>query len=643
MHRRNILWMVIGWVILVQAQAQPTAFAPLELPAPSLQRMASGEPGPAYWQQRVDYHIAATLDASTHRIRATQTVTYTNHAPVALEALWLQLDQNLFAEGSLGDALITPDSRWRGAFSGGGFQITRIEVIHNNRRYTPRYLIDDTRMRLALEEPLAPNGGQLKLEIDFGFTVPEYGADRMGRLQVARGTIYEIAQWYPRLYVFDDVHGWNVAPYLGQGEFYLEYGDFELELTVPRNFIVVATGKLLNPEEVLTPTQRQRLEQARQSADPVFIITPDEVGRPETRPSGSGPLTWRFRAENVRDVAWAASPAFIWDAASWQEVLVMSVYPHEGLGTPEQPGWEASTRYVRHSIAHYSEHWFPYPYPVAINVAGVVGGMEYPMIVFCSVRARGEALFGVTDHEIGHSWFPMIVGSDERRYAWMDEGFNTFINYYAHQAFYGSTSRRSQLMEAAYIARMMQDTLLHQPIMTYPDHIRPQALGFVAYRKPGYGLRLLREYVLGPERFDEAFRTYIRRWAFKHPQPADFFRTIENVAGEDLDWFWRGWFYTTDLLDQAIDSVQVSPEETVVQLHNRQHLVFPVVLEATYADGRTMRHRFPVALWATGVRQQVRLPGSVVRLQLDPDGLLPDIDRTNNVWPRAATSGVTTP
>lgn len=198
-------------------------------------------------------------------------------------------------------------------------------------------------------------------------------------------------------------------------------------------------------------------------------------------------------------------------------------------------------------------------------------------------------------------------------------------------------------MEAAYIARMMQDTLLHQPIMTYPDHIRPQALGFVAYRKPGYGLRLLREYVLGPERFDEAFRTYIRRWAFKHPQPADFFRTIENVAGEDLDWFWRGWFYTTDLLDQAIDSVQVGPEETVVQLHNRQHLVFPVVLEATYADGRTMRHRFPVALWATGVRQQVRLPGSVVRLQLDPDGLLPDIDRTNNVWPRAATSGVTTP
>ncbi len=633
MYRPKICWIIIGWVILAQAQAQPTVFEPLNLPVPSLQRMASGEPGPNYWQQRVDYRIRATLDTTTYRITGSEIITYTNNAPLALQELWLQLDQNLFAAGSLGDALIEPGSRWRGAFEGGGFQITRIEVVQQGRRYTPNYLIEDTRMRIDLEMPLPAQGGQVQLEIDFSFIVPEYGADRMGRLRVAQGTVYEIAQWYPRLYVFDDVNGWNVAPYLGQGEFYLEYGNFDVEITVPRNFIVVATGELLNPAEVLTEEQQARLAQARRSAETVYIIRPEEVGRPETRPAGEGPLTWHFRAENVRDFAWAASQAFIWDAASWQHVLLMSVYPKEGLGTPEQPGWEHSTRYLRHSIAHYSEMWYPYPYPVAINVAGIVGGMEYPMIVFCSVRARGQGLFGVTDHELGHTWFPMIVGSDERRYAWQDEGLNTFINYYAHQAFYGSASQRSQLMEADYIARLMQDTLLHQPIMTYPDRIRPQALGFVAYRKPGYGMRLLREYVLGPERFDRAFRAYIHRWAFKHPQPADFFRTIENVAGEDLDWFWRGWFYSTDLLDQAIDSVRVAEGQTRLYLHNRQGLVFPVVVEATYADGRKARYRFPVELWATGTRQTVEIPGEAVQVALDPDHLLPDVDRTNNIWP----------
>jgi hypothetical protein len=633
MYRPKICWIIIGWVILAQAQAQPTVFEPLTLPVPSLQRMASGEPGPNYWQQRVDYRIRATLDTTTHRITGSEIITYTNNAPLALQELWLQLDQNLFAAGSLGDALIEPGSRWRGAFEGGGFQITRLEVVQQGRRYTPNYLIDDTRMRIDLEMPLPAQGGQVQLEIDFSFIAPEYGADRMGRLRVAQGTVYEIAQWYPRLYVFDDVNGWNVAPYLGQGEFYLEYGNFDVEITVPRNFIVVATGELLNPAEVLTKEQQARLAQARRSAETVYIIRPEEVGRPETRPTGEGPLTWHFRVENVRDFAWAASQAFIWDAASWQHVLLMSVYPKEGLGTPEQPGWEHSTRYLRHSIAHYSEMWYPYPYPVAINVAGIVGGMEYPMIVFCSVRARGQGLFGVTDHEIGHTWFPMIVGSDERRYAWQDEGLNTFINYYAHQAFYGSASQRSQLMEADYIARLMQDTLLHQPIMTYPDRIRPQALGFVAYRKPGYGMRLLREYVLGPERFDRAFRAYIHRWAFKHPQPADFFRTIENVAGEDLDWFWRGWFYSTDLLDQAIDSVRVAEGQTRLYLHNRQGLVFPVVVEATYADGRKARYRFPVELWATGTRQTVEIPGEAVQVALDPDHLLPDLDRTNNIWP----------
>jgi hypothetical protein len=339
--------------------------------------------------------------------------------------------------------------------------------------------------------------------------------------------------------------------------------------------------------------------------------------------------------EQARDFSWAASKAFIWDAAGWEDVLLQSVYPAEGIGDAENPGWEHSTEYLRHTISHYSTKWFRYPYPSAVNVAGIVGGMEYPGIVFCSVRARGQGLFGVTDHEFGHTWFPMIVGSDERRYAWMDEGFNTFINHYSNIAFYGDAGTRRQRTSAEVIAGRMQEPMADQPIMTYPDVLRREGLGFMGYRKPGFALIMLREVVLGEDRFDAAFRNYVATWAFKHPKPADFYRTMEEVSGEDLSWFWRGWFYTTDLLDQAIDSVTVGEEgRAQVHLSNKEGLVMPVELEITSADGSVYRRKLPVEVWMRGNAITVTLDDEAlpVSVIVDPGTMLPDVQRANNKW-----------
>ena len=610
------------------------AFAPLDLPTPNVYRAADGRPGEAYWQQRADYFIEVALDPTTHRITGTETITYTNNSPLPLEAVWLQLDQNLFNSDSRGAALQGGDSRWRGAFADGGYDITRVEIVQENDRQEAVYFVDDTRMRITLEEPVPPGGGTVDVEVDFAFTVPAYGADRMGRLDVAQGTVYEIAQWYPRLYVYDDVNGWNPLPYLGQGEFYLEFGDFDLEITVPRDFVVAATGELLNPDEVLTSDQQERLARARESQVPINIIFPDEVGREATRPSGEEELTWKYRAENVRDVAWAASQAFIWDAAGYETTLVQSFYPQEGLGDQQDPGWEEATAYGRHAIQHYSEMWLPYPYPVAISIGGIVGGMEYPMIQFSSVQARGQSLFGVVDHELGHNWFPMIVGSDERRHAWMDEGFNTFINYYSNLDFYGERAERTERVASSQVAGRMQEPLADQPIGTYPDLIRQEGLGFLAYRKPAAGLILLREQILGPERFDLAFRTYVERWAYKHPQPADFFRTIENVSGEDLDWFWRGWFFSTDVLDQAIASVERTEDGNRITLENRGGLVMPTTLAIRYANGTTENRRIPAETWTTSDTHVVTVPGplALTEVRLDPEGVLPDVNRRNDRW-----------
>ena len=623
-------------LVLSDATPSPTneaLFAPLNLPPPNTMRTAQGAPGPDYWQQRADYFIRASLDPASHRVQGTVKISYTNNSPYPLEALWIQLDQNAFSPSSRSAALQGASSRWRGAFEDGGYLLSNVSVNRLGQHSVPAYTIEDTRLHVPLENPLPPGGSLVDISMDFTFTIPEYGADRMGRLEVQDGTVYQMAQWFPRMYVFDDVNGWNAMPYLGQGEFYLEYGNIRAELSVPSDFIVVATGTLINPEEVYTRDQVKRLEKARSSNEVVTIIGENEVGRRKTRPTDTDTLTWIFEADNVRDFAWATSQAFLLDAAQSDGVMVMSAYPREGLGGDGNPGWESSTEFLLHSLPLYSAMWAPYPYPTVINVAGTVGGMEYPMVLFCGVERRGEALFGVTDHELGHMWFPMMVGSDERRHAWMDEGFTTFLNYYAQLSYYGESASRLQRYAPDTIAGRMSESLASQPIMTYPDRLRPGSIGFLAYRKPAAGLLLLREYILGPERFDRAFRSYIDRWAFKHPQPADFFRTIEQGAGEDLAWFWRGWFYGTTPFDPSIELMNPGTTRPALVVRHNTDLLLPLEVRIHYAGGAMEEVRIPIESFY--LRDFVVIgsaDGSIERVTVDPNLRLPDVDRSNNSW-----------
>jgi len=637
MRMTRVFLIFLMQVPLLFAQSYRTIFSPLSLPTPNDARTSDGRPGPGYWQQRVDYSIKTSLDTSASKISGSETITYINNSPEPLDHLWLQLDQNLFKGGSRGSyEFDSPHSRYRGPFQNGGDELSSVIVVQNGKKVRSHYIVDDTRMRVDLETPVPAHGGKVQLEIAWSFVVPKYGSDRLGRFESNDGTVYEIAQWYPRLYVYDDVNGWNPQPYLGEGEFYLEYGDFDVEITAPRDLIVVATGILQNPEQVLTKTEQDRLSLARKVDSTVHVISEEEIAKPSTRPDGKGDLTWRYHAENVRDFSWAASKAFIWDASHWDKILLMAVYPQEGISTDSSagPGWEKDVEFMRHTFKFYSETYYHFPYLVATNVAGIVGGMEYPMIVFCSVHSRGQGLYFVTDHEFGHGWFPMMVGSDERRYAWMDEGFNTFINYYSGYDYYGDKSFMVRTQVADTVAKRMNSLINAESIMTYADQIEPADYGFLEYFKTAFGLRLLREQIIGPERFDLGFKTYIQRWAFKHPQPADFFRTMEDYSGEDLSWFWRGWFYSTDVLDQAIDSVVADSAKTLVYLSNKAGLVMPFELQVTFADGKTDSFKVPIEAWYLGHNYALPIydERNVEKVVIDPDHVMPDIDRENNVW-----------
>jgi hypothetical protein len=625
---------------LPAARTDTSPFRRLALPAPNLLREGSGRPGPQYWQQRVDYTIAVSLDTATHTIAGRETIRYTNHSPDTLQYLWLQLDQNLFREDSRGTMLNPPDARFAAMGFRGGFVLDHVVAVRPSarppvRRTALKTIENGTLLRVELDRPLPP-AGVTSLDIGFSFQVPQHGADRMGRERFPEGWLYEIAQWYPRLAVYDDVRGWNTEQYLGQGEFYLEYGDIDFAITVPRGFIVAGTGRLTNPLEVLTVQQRARLARALSSDSTVAIIAKTEVGQPSSRPPGSGALTWRFAAKNVRDVAWAAAPNFIWDASGWNGILMQSFYPPVADSI-----WRESTRMVRHSIKHYSEKWFPYPYPTAINVNGPVGGMEYPMIVFCANRRSREGLFGVTTHELGHEWFPMVVGNNERLYAWMDEGFNTFINIYSARTYFPDQAwlrTRGQADQWAQFAATGRD----EPGITPADRVTPELLGQVAYNKPATGLYVLRHAILDSTRFDVAFREYVRRWAFKHPTPADFFRSMEDGVGEDLSYFWRGWFLRTDVVDQAVDSVRTRRDSsgttyTGIFLSSPGGLPMPVDLRLTFVDGSAETTRLPVEAWFEGDHfTYVRaFPKELVKVEIDPDKNFPDVRRGNNTWSKS--------
>ncbi len=510
-----------------------------------------------------------------------------------------------------------------------------VEVEVGKKRAKAEYVISDTRMQIRLAEPVAARGGLIKIHFAYHYQIPGVWGGRTSWGMSEKGEIYDIAQWYPRMAVYDDLRGWDTLPYIGS-EFYLEYGDFDYAVTVPASFLVAGSGELVNPKEVLTTTQMERLAQARASDKTVYIRTPAEVGDAGTRPKKEGMLTWRFRMEKTRDVVWTASPVFVWDAARMnlpegKTALAMSVYPPESVGAE---AWDKSTEYVKDTIERFSKHWYPYPWPAAVSVAGFSTGMEYPGVVFDGIRDKGKVLFWITAHEIGHNWFPMIVGSNERRHAFMDEGFDTFIDIEESAEYAGGKygpkrdSEYSQGGEPSETILKVLDDPAVSNILMPADALGGTLRHAVSYYKAAHGLVLLREVILGPERFDWAFRKYIRDWAFKHPSPSDFFRAMESEGGEDLSWFWRGWFLNNWTFDMAVEKVVGSQ----VTIANRGQMVFPATVEARLRDGTKVRVKVPVESWMTRSSMVWNVPGGqgVESVVIDPEKALPDRDRGNN-------------
>ena len=552
------------------------------LPTPNTYRTASGAPGIDYWQQRADYKIDVTIDDETQMLYGEEEITYYNNSPDVLRYLWVQLDQNMRANNS-NTPLVTP-SKMSNSYSGkrlqsltnsytnskgekynGGYEISYVRDLEDKNL---NYSVVSTMMRIDLEKPMS-TGDSYTFKIKWSFEIN----DRMkigGRggyeyFPKDKNYSYTIAQWFPRMAVYDDKEGWQNKQFLGRGEFALAFGDYELSITVPADFIVAATGDLQNPEEVLTKKELERYERAKKTFDkPVIITTQDEAIKKENNPVKNKTKTWIYKSEMVRDVAFAASRKYIWDAMAVQldnyTPLAMSYYSKEG-----NPLWEKeSTVAVANTLKTYSKHTIEYPYPVAISVHAASIGMEYPMICFNFGRPNEDGsysdatkwrMISVIIHEVGHFFIPMIINSDERQWTWMDEGLNTFVQSLTQREYYSDGPLRRGTAESMVdYMRSPKDML--RPIMTNSEQIASREFGNNAYGKPAAALSVLRETIMGPELFDYAFKEYSRRWAFKHPDPADFFRTMEDASAIDLDWFWRGWFYSTDNVDVSVEGVK---------------------------------------------------------------------------------------
>jgi hypothetical protein len=541
-----------------------------ELPTPNEFHTASGAPGHHYYQQKADYKMNLVIDDETQKLSGFETITYTNNSPDRLDYLWLQLDQNIYDENSdtklievekMEDFKSMGDLRKRDFKYDGGF---KIEQITNTSGQKLTYFINKTMLRIDLEKPLMPNTSitfQVKWWYNINDRMQVGGRSGYEYFEKDQNYLYTVAQFFPRMCVYNDVTGWQNKQFLGRGEFTLPFGDYEVNITVPADHVVAATGECQNYGSILTADQKKRLEQARKSDVPVIIVTQSEAEKAEANKSKQT-KTWTYKATNVRDFAFATSRKFIWDAQNMpvngKNVLCMSYYPKEG-----NPLWERySTKLVAHTIKTYSKYTVDYPYPVAISVHSKWIGMEYPMICFNGGRPESDGtytegekygMWGVIIHEVGHNFFPMIINSDERQWTWMDEGLNTFVQYLTEQEWErGYPSRRGPAYLMADYMRGDKSTI--SPIMTNSESI--MQFGNNAYGKPATALNILRETIMGRELFDYAFKTYCERWKFKHPTPADFFRTMEDASAVDLDWFWRGWFYGTDNVDITIDNVK---------------------------------------------------------------------------------------
>ena len=655
------------------------------LPTPNTYRTASGAPGKDYWQQRADYKIELTLDDAKQQIEGTEAITYFNQSPDPLDYLWLQLDQNFRAQDSetpfvtanfMKDSLSSKDLFTIQNNFDGGF---RIDEVLDEAGQPFVYVINKTMMRLNLKQPLLP-GQKMTFRVDWHYNINDRmslgGRSGYEYFPKDDNYSYTIAQFYPRMAVYDDVEGWQNKQFLGRGEFALSFGNFEVAITVPEDFIVGATGTLQNPRDVLTPKEQLRFEKAKHSfADPVIIVTQDEAIQKEQQKK-RGQATWIFKADSVRDFAFAASRKYVWDAMAvdlnGKISLAMSYYPKEG-----NPLWEAhSTRAVRQTLITYSRHTIDYPYPVAISVHAASVGMEYPMICFNFGRPETDGsysnetkwrMISVIIHEVGHNFFPMIINSDERQWTWMDEGLDSFVQSIAAKE-YDADFPVGRGAPEKIIPYMSGEQGFLRPIMTNSEQILQ--FGNNAYAKPATALSILRETVMGPELFDYAFKKYAERWAFKSPTPADFFRTMEDASAIDLDWFWRGWFYTTDYVDIGVEEVKHFRMQTEdkwlekrpisgqdkklnteqkrfveevntfvfentkseeyreftnkfneiemkegfadknfyqVKLANKGGLVMPVIIEWNYADGSTELEKLPAEIWRKNEKEVTKV------------------------------------
>lgn len=617
-----------------------TLFSALPLLPPGNEyRTATGEPGPAYWQNQSDYVINVTLDDKQNIIKGTATITYTNNSPKALYSLWMQLEQNVYkkdSKGILSGLFLYKDMEEK--TTDGGFEIDGIKLTHAGNSRNITYHVYDTRMQLQLPEALK-SGQNLTFSIQYHYKFPlnyknaDFQVNRTDLLPTKNGNIYAVAQWYPRMCVLDDVEGWNTLPYLGNGEFYLDFGNFNVNITLPSSYIVEASGDLINPEEVLTPVQLKRWQMAKQSLKPIWIRSAKEVGEASSRPAKQM-CTWKFKLDNTRDFAWTASKAFVWEALSIpingiKRVLGSSLYPVESA---KPNSWMRSSEYIKFTLQYFSSQWLAYPFNKAVNVASNLDGMEYPGMVFCSAKDTGNMYWAVVNHELGHTWFPMMVGSNERKYAWMDEGFNLFIDNMATKSFNkGEFVGYAEIDEP--VTTLFADTLL--PILSRPDAIPGDQVYPIEYQKVAYLLALLRNHILGADRFDYAFKKYIRDWAYKHPTPWDFFRSMDSSAGEDLTWFWRSMFVENFKLDQKISKVEGGIKgKTRITIENMEKAAMPLIVEITYADGQKDRQAFPVEIWeySHSYTFTANHHETVTKIVIDPEEAFPDVDRANNVY-----------
>jgi hypothetical protein len=599
-------------------------------------RRADGSPGPGYWQQRVRYGIQAELDPVSTEVRGTERIVYFNRSPDTLRTAVLNLYQNIFTPG-------VTRNRFVPVFDG-GITLQRVavggEALADRTAETTGfpasagYAVRGTLGHVTLPAPIVP-GDSAVFEVAWRFKVPPKGAFRTGWEDALGGRAFVVGQWYPQIAVYDDLRGWDDTPYLGDGEFYLEYGDFEVALTLPAGWIVGATGELLNAGEVLSPATRAHLAAALAADTGTVVGEADFARNAATAPGTGGRLTWRFHAVQVRDFAFATSDHYRWEVAHadvpaelgrTRRVAVHSLY------RPGAPGWDQARRYGAHAVGFLSRRLAAYPYPQVTVAEGPIGGMEYPMMVFIPRSPSAQGLQSVIAHELGHEWFPMTVGSDEASYAWMDEGINTYDEELAVADFFpGSTPWRDDL--AGYLRVAGQDNEV--PLMRHTDLVSPYGARIVAaYAKPAVVLRALRG-VVGDSVLARAFRTYVREWSWRHPQPWDFFHTVERTAGRDLTWFWQPWWFGTGTLDQAITRVEPVSGGVRVTVRDVGDVPMPATVTVTSGDAGRTAVEIPVEAWLRGAREvTVSVPvfGAVTRVEIDADQLFPDVDRRNNVW-----------